>query len=213
MWWQYPLLIVGSYLLGSTPVGLLIGRWVRGVDIRDFGSGKIGFTNSLRTLGLGPSLAVFAGDILKGALPVLVASHLSPHPELQVAAATGAVIGHVLPIFAGFKGGRGVATSWGATLAMMAPVALLLIPVVAALAYLYRYMSLASIAGTTIGALIVWISVATGHAPLAFGLWGLIATAIILVSHRENLERLRNGNEPKIGAGGQRRPHTGSANP
>ena len=216
------LLALASYLVGSTPFGLLVGRRVRGVDIREFGSGKLGFTNSLRTLGLGPSLVVIAGDMLKGAVPVLAASALWMHvaalhaaapSELQLVAACAAVLGHILPVFAGFKGGRGVATSWGATLAMMPGVALALLAVAAALVLAYRYVSVASIVGTPTGALLVWILVLTHREPVAHGLWALIATALILVAHRDNIRRLRNGTEPKIGHGGQRRPHAGNANP
>jgi glycerol-3-phosphate acyltransferase PlsY len=202
MWWLYPVLAGAGYLAGSTPVGLLVGRRLRGVDIRNFGSGKTGFTNTLRTLGLGPSLLVLTGDVLKGAAPVLLARAVSPHATLQVVAATAAVLGHVWPVFAGFKGGRGVATSWGVTAAMMPPVALFLLLVAAALAYAYRYMSVVSVVGTPIGAILIWALVAAGRVPLAYGVWGLIATTIIVVCHRDNLRRLRAGTEPKIGDGG-----------
>jgi glycerol-3-phosphate acyltransferase PlsY len=222
MWWMYCLLACAGYLVGSIPVGLLVGRRVRGVDIREFGSGKTGFTNSLRTLGLGPSLVVVAGDMLKGAVPVLAASLLWTHAglrhpgspaDLQVVAATAAVVGHILPVFAGFKGGRGVATSWGATVAMMPPVALALLGVAAVLALVYRYMSVASIVGAPTGALIVWALILTGREPVAYGIWGLVASALILLLHRDNLRRLRNGTEPKIGHGGRRRASAGNAHP
>jgi glycerol-3-phosphate acyltransferase PlsY len=211
MWSYYLIFACASYLLGSTPVGLIVGRCVRGVDIREFGSGKTGFTNSLRTLGLAPSLVVIAGDIAKGALPVVAAGALSGSPTLKVVAATASVVGHVWPIFAGFKGGRGVATAWGATLAMMPVLGLALILPAAVVAYTSRYMSLVSIVGTTGGAIVAWVLVAAGQRPPAYGAWGLLATAIILYGHRDNVRRLRDGTEPKIGDGGQRRPHPGNA--
>lgn len=213
MWWSVVAGATASYLLGSIQFGLIVGRLTRGVDIREFGSGKTGFTNSLRTLGLGPSIAVFAGDLLKGVIPVLVARHVSPHASLQVVVASAAVVGHIWPIFAGFKGGRGVTTSFGATAAMMPPLGVFLILFGAALVYVFRYVSLMSVVGTPTGAVLVWVLVLAGRVPLAYGVWGLIATTLILALHRGNIQRLRSGAEPKIGQGGQRRTRPGSANP
>jgi len=213
MWWLFPLFAAGSYLLGSIPFGVIVGRRAKGIDIRAYGSGKTGFTNSLRTLGLGPSLIVFSGDLLKGALPVLLARQVSPHASLQVVAAIAAVLGHDWPIYAGFKGGRGVATSFGATAAMMPPVAVFLLLFGGALIYVYRYVSLMSVVVTPTGAVITWLLVLAGWVPPAYGVWGTLAALLILVLHRENIVRLRSGTEPKIGQGGQRRPRPGNANP
>jgi glycerol-3-phosphate acyltransferase PlsY len=213
MLWQYPLVACAGYLLGSVPFGLIVGRRVRGVDIREFGSGKTGFTNSLRTIGLGPSLVVLVGDFLKGAIPVLVAGTLLHSSVLAVVAATAAVLGHIWPVFAGFKGGRGVATAFGATAAMMPPVGLFLLLLAVALVYISRYMSLMSVIGTPTGMIVVWALVLTGRVPIAYGVWGTIATAIILLAHRENIRRLRSGTEPKIGQVARRRPNPGNANP
>jgi acyl phosphate:glycerol-3-phosphate acyltransferase len=213
MLWNYLLIAGASYLAGSIQFGLIVGRRARGVDIRDFGSGKTGFTNSLRTLGPGLSFLVLAGDFLKGALPVLVVAVLLHNPGLEVMAATAAVLGHVWPVFAGFKGGRGVSTAFGATMAMMPPVGLILLVISIALVVLYRYMSLTSLVGTPTGAVLVWALVLGGHEPRVYGIWALIAATIILTSHRENLRRLRNGTEPKIGQGGQRRTSPGNASP
>src|SRR5947209_4379055 len=124
---QYALVACAAYLIGSIPFGLIVGRRVRGVDIREFGSGKTGFTNSLRTIGLGPSILVLAGDFLKGALPVLLAARLFGSPALEVVAASFAVVGHVWPVFAGFKGGRGVTTAFGATAAMIPALAVIIL--------------------------------------------------------------------------------------
>jgi acyl phosphate:glycerol-3-phosphate acyltransferase len=213
MLWNYLLVACASYLAGSIQFGLIVGRRARGVDIRDFGSGKTGFTNSLRTLGPGLSFVVLGGDFLKGALPVLAAAALSHNPKVEVVAATAAVLGHVWPVFAGFKGGRGVSTAFGATAAMMPPVGFILLLISIALVCVYRYMSLMSVAGAPTGAVLVWALVIGGREPVAYGFWALIATTIILVSHRENLQRLRNGTEPKIGEGGQRRTSPGNASP
>src|SRR6476646_8614971 len=99
---QYALVACAAYLIGSIPFGLIVGRRLHGVDIREFGSGKTGFTNSLRTIGLAPSILVLVGDFLKGALPVIIVSFHAGGPSLQVVAATMAVVGHIWPVFAGF---------------------------------------------------------------------------------------------------------------
>lgn len=218
MLWQWLLAASFGYLIGSIPFGLLVGRLGRGVDIRDYGSGKTGFTNSLRTLGPGLSAAVLAGDCLKGVVAVLLAStvYRGAGPELaalQVLAATAAVLGHVWPLYARFKGGRGVATALGATFVMMPQIGLFLILVAGALVYVYRYMSLGSVVSTPTGAVLVWVLVIAGRLPVAYGIWGIIATAIILTCHRQNLRRLRNGTEPKIGEGGRRRTSPGNVSP
>jgi glycerol-3-phosphate acyltransferase PlsY len=213
MLWPYPLVACAGYLLGSIPFGLIVGRRVRGVDIREFGSGKTGFTNSLRTIGLLPSLLVLVGDFLKGALPVLFALALTHAPAAAVVAATCAVLGHVWPLFAGFKGGRGVTTAFGATTAMMWPVGVFLLVLAVILVAIWRYMSLMSVLGTPTGMVVVWALALSGREPIAYGIWGTIATAIILLAHRENIRRLLNGTEPKIGQPAQRRPSPRRANP
>jgi acyl phosphate:glycerol-3-phosphate acyltransferase len=213
MVWQYPLVAGAGYLLGSIPFGLIVGRRVRGVDIREFGSGKTGFTNSLRTVGLVPSILVLVGDFLKGALPVLLALALTHAAVPAVIAATCAVLGHVWPVFAGFKGGRGVTTAFGATTAMMWPVGLFLLFLALALVSLWRYMSLMSVLGTPTGMIVIWALALGGREPVAYGIWGTLATIIILLAHRENIRRLLNGTEPKIGQPARRRPSPGGANP
>ena len=210
MWWVYPLFALGSYLIGSIPFSLLVGRRLRGVDIREYGSGKTGFTNSLRTLGIGPSLVVFLGDLAKGAAPVLVARSLSPHASLQVVAAVCTVAGHDWPVFAKFKGGRGVTTSLGATTAMVPPVGLALLVLGAVLLYIYRYVSLTSILTTLTGAILVWLLVILGRAPRSYSVWASVAAPLIVILHRDNLERLRNGTEPKIGQGAKPRTSPGN---
>ena len=107
-------ILIGSYLLGSIPIGLIVGKVSRGIDIRQFGSGNIGATNVLRTLGVAPAAVVFIGDTLKGLAAVLAArSLLSEHHAVIVLAGLAAIIGHSASIFLGFKGGKGVATSLG----------------------------------------------------------------------------------------------------
>lgn len=196
---------VGAYLLGSIPTGVLVGRLIKGVDIRDYGSGKTGMTNTLRTLGVVPAVIVFIADALKGVIPVLIAKEVSPDAWLQVVAAVGAILGHDFPIFAGFRGGRGVATSFGATAAMM-PLLAPLMPFIGGIILIpWRYMSLMSLLGSVVTALIVIALALTDRVPAAYGVYAVIAAGLIVVLHRDNIVRLREGTEPKIGEGGERR--------
>jgi glycerol-3-phosphate acyltransferase PlsY len=195
----------GGYLLGSIPFGLVIGRLVKGVDIRDYGSGKTGMTNTLRTLGKGPAAAVFLLDLLKGALPVLLAKLLVDDARVEVIGALAAIAGHDWPVYAGFRGGRGVSSSFGALLAMM-PLLGIFVPFIGGVVlFPFRYVSLMSIAGTVVTGLIVFALAATNRVPDAYAVFAAVAAPLIVVLHRENIQRLLAGTEPKIGQGGSKR--------
>jgi glycerol-3-phosphate acyltransferase PlsY len=202
---EYLVAIAGAYLFGSIPVGLLVGRVYRRIDIRDYGSGRTGSTNTLRTLGPGAAIIVLLLDVLKGVLPVVIAGALSEHVGVQVAAGLAVVIGHDFPIYVGFRGGRGVATSAGALGAMlpwMAPVIIasglvLLIP--------FRYVSLMSIGGAPISAAVVTAFAIRGDIDPAYSFYAIAASVLIIVLHHENIGRLLAGTEPKLGQGGARR--------
>lgn len=196
---------IGSYLVGSIPVGVMLGRALKGVDIRDYGSGKTGATNTLRTLGKVPAALAFLGDLLKGILPVLLAKYLSDNAWLQVVAAISAIIGHDFPIWAGFRGGRGVTSSIGATIAMMPLIFPFLLFVTLALLIPFRYVSLASVLGTVFAAILVIALAATHWVPGQYTLWAVVAATLIVVLHRDNIARLIAGTEPKLGQGGSRR--------
>ena len=202
---------VGGYLLGSIPIGLVVGRLLKGVDIREYGSGKTGMTNTLRTLGPGPAAAVFIGDMLKGVLPVLLARLVSDDARLQVVGALAAIVGHIFPVYAGFRGGRGVSTSLGATAAMM-PLLAPFLPFIGGVILIpFRYVSLMSVLGTVVTALIIIALAATDRVPNAYGVFAVITATLIVVLHRDNIARLLAGTEPKIGQGGDRRKaETGS---
>ncbi len=196
---------LGGYLLGSLPTGLLVGRILKGVDIRDYGSGKTGVTNTLRTLGWGPAAVVLVCDILKGVLPVLLARQLTGSAWVPVAAGLGAIAGHDWPLYAGFRGGRGVATSFGATAALMPALTPVMLLIGALILLPWRYVSLMSVLGTTITAGIVLALVVIGWAPGPYAAFALVAGPLIVVLHRDNIRRLLVGTEPKIGQGGGRR--------
>jgi glycerol-3-phosphate acyltransferase PlsY len=197
-----------GYLFGSLPVGLMVGRRY-GIDVRDFGSGKAGFTNALRSLGLAPALLVMAGDVAKGIVPVLIGRALFDDPWAAALAGAAAIAGHTRPLFAGFRGGRGVATAFGAFLAMSPLAALLLLAVAGAVLAVTRYVSLMSVTGVFAGFLVLVALVVAGLLPAEYLAFGVIATAFVEISHLGNIRRLLSGTEPKIGEGGAPRGQGG----
>ena len=183
----------GSYLIGSIPTGVLLARQAN-VDIQAEGSGNIGATNVTRTAGWKLGLLTFLLDALKGAVPVLLANSISLAAETSLAAALGAVLGHIFPPALGFRGGKGVATAAGAMLAL-APGALLL-PLVlfAFLVLLTRQVSLGSIVAALmcpVGAMLA------GYPQSTQAVLALIA-ALIVWRHRDNVGRLRAGTEDRL---------------
>jgi acyl phosphate:glycerol-3-phosphate acyltransferase len=199
-------LSLGSYLLGSIPFGYLSGR-LRGIDIRQVGSGNIGATNVLRVLGKGFGYPVFALDFLKGFVAVkismLIASGPPPEwnsPEIfGIAAATGSVLGHLYPPWLKFKGGKGVATSAGALLALTPAATLIGVAIWVIVFGLTRYVSLASIAAAValpIAILVVNLEDQNTAKPLIYS--SVFVAAIIIWRHRSNLSRLIRGTEPRF---------------
>ena len=199
-----------GYLLGSLPTGLLVGR-LRGVDVREYGSGKTGFTNALRSLGLAPALFVFAVDVAKGTVPVLIGRLLFDDPWATALGGLAAVAGHNWPLFAGFRGGRGVATTFGAFLAMAPLPALAVIIVGGGMLAITRYMSLVSVTSVLVGFVVLVALVAAEpvperyRLPAEYLLFGTLVTLFVEFSHLGNIRRLLAGTEPKIGQGGARR--------
>lgn len=185
--------------MGSVPTGLWLGHLVAGVDVRTVGSRRTGATNVMRSLGAPAALTVLALDVLKGLVPVLVARGLTGSDYLAAAAGIGAVIGHVWPVLAGFRGGRGVATGAGA-LVMFAPVPVFCaIAVMAVVVAITRYVSLGSIvAGLTV---VVWAAAWRGHIPQSDA--GLVAALLVgllvVFVHADNLKRILNGTESRLG--------------
>lgn len=205
MWWAFIFVALIGYLLGSIPAGLVAGRATRGIDVRDYGSGKTGVTNVLRILGPRVSLLVALTDIAKGAVPVVVARVLVDDAYGQTVAGLAAVVGHDWPLYAGFRGGRGVATSFGALLAMSPLVALALVPVGISMAVVTRYMSVMSVGGSILTGLVFLGLAVLGLQPWPYAVYALAAAGLVVVLHRENIQRLLAGREPKIGHGGVRR--------
>lgn len=197
--WLWSIFVISaSYLLGGVPWGIVLGRTFKGVDLRSFGSGATGATNSLRVLGWRISIAVFLLDFGKGLLPVLIARWMELPDWAIAATAIVSVVGHCWSPYIGFKGGKGMATGGGAATALLPWLFILLLWIVAVIA-LTRYVSLASITTAIIGPAIVFVMWMTGHYP---GWWviGIAAMgAIIVWQHRGNIERLLSGTERKFG--------------
>ena len=194
-----------GYLLGSIPSGVLIGRLVTGHDVRESGSGKSGFTNTLRSAGVGAALVVLAADTAKGALPVVAGLLLFDDPWAAAAGGLCAVAGHNWPVFAGFRGGRGVATSLGGFAAMAPPAALAVVAFGLVLLATTRYVSVTSMASTAAGSVVLVALVLAGRLPEPYLLFAVGAAAAVELSHIENLRRLLAGTEPKLGHGGSGR--------
>ena len=209
---QLVLIGIIGYLWGSIPAGYWMGKLIRGkdFDIRDYGSHKIGATNVLRTLGKVPALIVLIFDLLKGFGPTLIATLVPLFYGAgwgPTVAGLAALIGHIYPIFIGFKGGRGVLTGAGALL-VISPLTFLISLIVLAITILTsRYVSLGSILGslTTIICGIVFYSVGRlnpeffGKATLAQMVFMVIGPAIVIIVHYDNIGRLLSGNERKLG--------------
>ena len=196
------LVAVGGYLLGSLPSGLIVGRLYRGVDVREQGSGKTGFTNTLRSLGLGAALIVLLVDLAKGALPVLVARLVFDDPWAAALGGIAVVLGHTFPVFAGFRGGRGVATGFGAFIAVAPLAALAILLGGGAVLAATRYVSVMSITATAAGFVAIVVLVAGDWLAPQYLLFGAAVALAIELNHLPNIRRLLRGVEPKLGQGG-----------
>lgn len=185
-----------GYALGSIPFGLLLTRMAGTQDIRSIGSGNIGATNVLRTGRKGLAAATLLGDALKGTVAVLLAlAWLGP--EAALAAALGAFLGHLFPVWLGFKGGKGVATFLGVTLALAWPAALVFAAAWLAVAFLTRYSSLAALVASVVTALSAFFLAST-----PVGVLLSLLAALLWFMHRANISRLIDGTEGRIGKKG-----------
>jgi acyl phosphate:glycerol-3-phosphate acyltransferase len=191
-----------AYLLGSIPFGYLLVKWKTGDDVRASGSGNIGATNVTRTTGRAAGLATLALDVGKGYLAVWIAGWLSGHDPLWMSLAALAVMaGHAYPIFLGFKGGKAVASFYGAFLCL-APLAIVaeFVVFVAAVAWT-RYISVGSIIAAATFPLAVWLILQPALPVVAAA---VVAGGFIVYKHRENIRRLREGRENVFGLGSRR---------
>lgn len=195
-------LMLLSYLAGSIPVGRLVARRVGGLDLRTVGSGRTGGTNALRALGRKWAAVVVAGDLLKGALPVLVARIVSGgDPATEVLCGGAAVAGAIWSVFNGFRSGRGVGTGVG-TMLVIQPVAVLLAaPVFVLVILATRYVSLGSLLGSA--AMVPAMALLLLLSPLSwlYVLYAAVGAGFIWLAHADNIDRLLHGTERKFDLG------------
>jgi len=198
------LLVVLAYVAGSIPVGVIVARISGGPDPRTIGSGRTGGTNALRALGRKWAAVVVAGDLAKGAVPVLIARFATSGDSFaEVLVAAAAVAGSVRSVFLNFSGGRGVGTGVG-TMLVIQPLAVVLAAPVFILAILAtRYVSLGSLLGSAAmfpATLLIW-AVASGWVPPAYLVWAAVGPVLIWLAHADNIDRLLRGQERKFDLG------------
>ena len=213
-------MIIIAYLLGSIPSAVWIGKKYYGIDIREHGSKNAGTTNMLRVLGKRAALPVFALDFLKGFVAVTIFEmlkydvHIGDNDliNLKIAAVIAAVLGHIFPIFAGFRGGKGVATLVGAITGIYPPVALLCFGVWFVVLMITHYVSLSSMVAGCCFPVFTLISPKVNDS-VAFVVFSFVIAVLLLVTHRKNIERLLHGTESKIYIWKPRPPHLTDGRP
>lgn len=191
------LALVAAYVVGAVPVGWLVARGLGVDDIRRHGSGNIGATNVLRTVGRLPAGITLLGDVAKGYAAVALAGWLAPRPEVVAAAAVAAVVGNCWSVFLGFRGGKGVATGLGALLRLTPWATAAAVPVFLVVAATTRFVSLGSVMAA--------VCVPAGALVLGYGAPAVVAAAavagVVVARHHENIGRLLAGTERRLGEG------------
>jgi glycerol-3-phosphate acyltransferase PlsY len=196
------LLLIGAYLIGSFATAVWVSKGVFGIDIREHGSGNAGATNTFRVLGPKAGTFVMLVDMLKGVLAVRLSYLIPPYdsPEqlinLQVGLGLAAVVGHIFPIWAGFRGGKGIATLFGMVLAIQPLVALCCVGVFLMILFLTRYVSLSSIiASIAFPVLILFIF---REQEVFYRIFAIAVALMVVLTHQKNIMRLLTGNESKV---------------
>ena len=193
------LILFLGYLFGSFPSGYLAGRITKGVDIRSLGSGSTGATNVLRHIGKRAAIAVFLIDVFKGVLSILLAKYFLLNDSWQVAIGLSTLIGHIWPVWLNWRGGKAVATGLGIFLGLSWQVGIATLGIFILIIALFRIVSLASVSAAVALPLIMFISFQNSSFSLAFLVVSLLAMTLVIWRHRENIVRLMQGKEPKIG--------------
>ena len=209
--------LVLGYLIGSIPFGLIIGKLFRGVDVREYGSGNIGFANVLRTAGVKAGILTLLADVGKGALAAVIGGIIVGEGIVtigalnigiqgaQVMAAVMAMVGHNWSPYLRFSGGKGVDTALGGMIAMVPLVGIGCLAIGLAIIFGSRYVSMGSMLGAFSSVVILAPLVALDYRPMEFLIYGVAVTILIVFQHRENIARLRSGTERKLGQRGEKR--------
>jgi len=196
---RYSAVMPMAYFLGSISWGYMLLQLKMGVDVREYGSGRTGMSNVLRTGGVRSAAVVLTLDIAKGVIAVLIARAVIGTTAAEVSAGLIVLVGHNWPVFLQFKGGRGILTALGG-LALMVPVAAIIATATfIAITALSRYISLGSVVGVMIGALAILVLALAGVNSDTYMVYGFIAAAMIVWQHRDNIKRIRDGNERRLG--------------
>ena len=189
--------ILLSYLLGAVPFGLFFSKLFSDVDIRTVGSGNIGATNVLRVAGKKAAILTLLADTMKGLIPVLIVKFLFQDDVITVLSGAAAILGHNFPVYLNFKGGKGVATSYGVVLAVAPWIGCICLLVWVLVAYVWRYSSLSALVAFACYLGLTFL--ANSSLPKPYGLLSLFIFGMSYYRHRENIKRLLSGTEPKIG--------------
>jgi glycerol-3-phosphate acyltransferase PlsY len=198
------ILLILAYLMGSVPTAVWVSKWVFGIDIREHGSGNAGATNTFRILGTKAGCVVMLVDMMKGFLAVKLAFfspltvNSEPFVNLQIFLGLFAVLGHIFPVWADFRGGKGIATLFGMILSIQYGVALSLVLVFLLMLMITRYVSLSSIVAS-IAFPVLLISIFSAHAQeLSYRLFAIATAFLVVFTHHKNISRLFAGNESKV---------------
>ena len=193
-------LIAVAYLCGSIPMGVLVARLTGGVDPRTIGSGRTGGTNALRALGRRRAAVVVVGDVLKGAVPVLLARYTVGGAFIESLCAIAAVAGAIWSVFVGFRSGRGVGTGVGTMLVIQPLAVLIALPVFVVAILVTRYVSLGSLlaaAAIAVAMFAIW-AISNGPISAAYVLYAVAGAALVWLAHADNIDRLIHGQERKF---------------
>lgn len=198
------ILIVLAYLLGSVPSAVWVSKWIYGIDIREHGSGNAGATNTFRILGSKAGSAVMFADMMKGFLAVKLSIFSAyawtsePFVNLQIFLGLAAVLGHIFPIWAEFRGGKGIATLFGMILSIHPIVAASLVLVFLMMLMLTRYVSLSSIAASIAFPVLILFIFNAQAQELSYRLFAIATAFLVVLTHHKNISRLISGNESKV---------------
>lgn len=191
--------IILAYLIGAIPIGFVLGKTLKGIDIREYGSGRIGASNVLRSLGVKATVFVFVFDIGKGVVAVFIAKGLGGPAYVEMLAGMAAVVGHNWSVFLRFSGGRGVNTGLGGLFAMVPVWASGALGAGLLVIGLSRYVSLGSMCGSLFGAIATLGLALTGNAPWEYFYYAVVVFVLIIFQHKDNLERLYKRQERRLG--------------